>query len=359
MVEGHGLSDVDDDDPPVPPEQVVLAHVRMDEFGFPDRLQVRHDVRVDRGGVLQPDLAKGGRRLSLVADVLHHEDVVVDPLRSRHANARVLHPDEVLVLLLRPRPEGGTDRALHLLEPRIPVDIHGDVAEGRVRDAVDLHGLRAAVGAGGVEDVRFLPRAQGIVQRRDDPIRDEVGDRQEGCVVEDLAVGLAALGIFLIRPERVVLDLPDLHDEEVAFANPHPLLQLPWDATEAAFPVLAHHANPRGAQKLVRDPEDLPVFPPGHSDADNLLLFSLSRDQGEGGLKRFRLRHSRRVKTLGSIVGFSTRLSPTGSYGNGRGGVSKNVGLTMSTPSGSSYFLSSTWPNQYTTAPSPNMSLYG
>src|SRR5439155_243231 len=83
---------------------------------------------------------KGGRRLSLVADVLHHEDVVVDPLRSRHANARVFHPDEVLVLLLRPRPEGGTDRALHLLEARVPVDVHGDVAEGRVRDAVDVPG---------------------------------------------------------------------------------------------------------------------------------------------------------------------------------------------------------------------------
>src|SRR5213080_2910971 len=92
-----------------------------------------------------------------------------------------------------------------------------------------------------------------------------------------------------------------------------------------------------------------PGLPPGHSDADNLLLFSHSRDQGEGGLKRFRLRHSRRPKPSDSIVGSSSRPSPTGTYGNGRGGASKNVGLTMSTPSGSSYFWSSTWPNQYTT----------
>src|SRR5437867_11817437 len=102
-------------------------------------------------------------------------------------------------------------------------------------------------------------------------------------------VGRLGLRVPVFDVALLVLELPDLHDQEVAFANPHALLQLPRDATEAALPVLAHHANPRGPEKLVRDPEDLPVFPPGHSDADDLLLFGHSRDQGEGGLKRFRL----------------------------------------------------------------------
>src|SRR5207245_10016565 len=102
---------------------------------------------------------------------------------------------------------GGTDRPLHLLEARVPVDVHGDVSERRVRDAVDLDRLRTAVGTRRVEYVRFFPRAHGIVQRRDDPVRDQVGDRQEGRVVEDLVVRLARLRVLLSRAERVNLGL--------------------------------------------------------------------------------------------------------------------------------------------------------
>ena len=140
----------------------------------------------------------------------------MDPLRGRHASAGVLHSDEVLVLLLRPRQKGRTGRPLHPLEARVPVNVHGDVPECRVRNAVDLHRLRATVGAGRVEHVRFLPGAHRIVQGREDPVRDQVGDRQEGRVVEDLVVRLARLRILLLRQEGIDLGL---QDAETALIN--------------------------------------------------------------------------------------------------------------------------------------------
>src|SRR5712691_4364678 len=157
----------------------------------------------------------------------------------------------------------------------------------------------------------------------------------------------------------LVLELPHLDDEQVAFPDPHAFLQLARNPAQTALAVRTHDPNPRGPQELVRNSEDFAVLRSRHADPDDLFLFGHSRADGTGWLKRFRVRYSRRSTPSGTESDSSRRVSPTGTYGNGTGGVSKNVGLTMSTPSGRSYSWSSTWPNQYTTDPSPNKSLYG
>src|SRR3989454_1530081 len=50
MVQRHRLTDVDHDDAVLPPEEVVFAHVRMYEPGFPDRTQVRDDIPIHGRG---------------------------------------------------------------------------------------------------------------------------------------------------------------------------------------------------------------------------------------------------------------------------------------------------------------------
>src|SRR2546425_2320908 len=70
----------------------------------------------------------------------------------------------------------------------------------------------------------------------------------------------------------LVLEVPRVDDEEVPLANPHPLLQLPRDPPEAGLPVRAHHADPGGAEELVRDPENLAVPRGRQADPDDLFL---------------------------------------------------------------------------------------
>src|SRR2546427_2603615 len=44
VIPSHRLTDVDHDDAVLPPEEIVFAHVRVDEPRLPDRVQVREDV---------------------------------------------------------------------------------------------------------------------------------------------------------------------------------------------------------------------------------------------------------------------------------------------------------------------------
>lgn len=65
-----------------------------------------------------------------------------------------------------------------------------------------------------------------------------------------------------------ILKFPRPNDDEIAFADPHPLFHLPWDATEARFPVRAHDANARSTEQLIRDSKDLPLSQLRNADAD-------------------------------------------------------------------------------------------
>src|SRR5256714_3977446 len=59
MIQRHRLTDVDHDDAVLPPEEIVFAHIRVDEPRLPDRVQVRDDVLVYRPRRLQHHLPKG------------------------------------------------------------------------------------------------------------------------------------------------------------------------------------------------------------------------------------------------------------------------------------------------------------
>src|SRR5436853_1839541 len=159
---------------------------------------------------------------------------------------------------------------------------------------------------------------------------------------ESAAAHVARFGlrIAVLDVALFVLELPDLDDEEVALADPHPLFQFARDPTESTLPVRTHHADPGCSKKLVGDAEDFGVFRTRHSDPYDL-FFGHSRVDAEGRLKRLRVcgfAHSGRSTASGTRARSSMRVSPTGAYGQGTGGGSKTVGLTMSTPSGRAYF---------------------
>src|SRR3989441_5889620 len=78
MIQGHRLTDVDHDDAVLPPEEIVFAHVRVNESGLPDRTQVRDDILVHGRGRLQGDLPEGRSGHRLVPHVLHHQHVIED-----------------------------------------------------------------------------------------------------------------------------------------------------------------------------------------------------------------------------------------------------------------------------------------
>src|SRR5213592_983083 len=320
MIQGHRLTDVDHDDAVLPPEEIVFAHVRMDEPRLPDRAQVRDDVLVHGRGRFQRHFAEGRSGRALIPDICHDQHVVEDPFRGRDANAGVLHPHQVLVFLL---------------------------------------GLRAAGSVRRMEDVRLLPRAHGIVQGRNHPVADQGRDGQERGLVEDLVVRLAGRRVLLLRPEGVdlgfevphlsvvehrcenerpgrlralwasedvdrfrdetaaahvarlglrvavldvalfILELPDLDHEEIALADPHPFLQLARDTTEPTLAVGTHHADSGRPEKLVGNAEDFAVFRTRHPDADDFLFGHFSVD-GEGRLKRLRARSLREIDRVGN-----------------------------------------------------------
>ena len=308
----------------------------------PEAFEVGDDVLVDRAGVLEGDLPQRGRWSRLVPDVLHHEDVVEHAFGIRHADAGVAHPDEVLVFLLGPCENRGFRPPLDPLEPRVALDIQRDVPERGRRNAIDLERLATPGSVRPMEHAGLLARADGIIQGGDDSVPDQGGDRQERGMIEHLVIRLPRRGVLLLgaegvdlplemlhasfvdhrrgngRPRRlralrasedidrlrdqsaaahvarlglrvsvldvalVVLEFPDLDDEQVPFPDPHPLFQLARDPTETTFPVLAHDPYARGPEQLVRDSEDLLVFRPGHADADDLFLFGHFRIDGEG-----------------------------------------------------------------------------
>src|SRR5256714_540380 len=178
MIQGHRLTDVDHDDAVLPPEEIVFAHVRVDELRLPDCLQVRDDVLVYGRGRFQRDFAERRSGRALVSDIFHDQHVVEDPV-VRLAGRRVL--------LLRPE---GVDLSFEM--PHLSVVEHRCENErpGRLRALWAL------------EDV--------------DRFRDETA----AAHVARLGPHVAVLDVALL-----VLELPDLDDEEVALADPHPFLQ--------------------------------------------------------------------------------------------------------------------------------------
>src|SRR5205807_583333 len=67
----------------------------------------------------------------------------------------------------------------------------------------------------------------------------------------------------------------------------------------------AHHADPGRPEKLIGDAEDFAVFRARHPDTDDLFLFGHFRVDGEGRLKRLRVRSLReidRVRNEGPIL---------------------------------------------------------
>src|SRR5207247_9459997 len=121
---------------------------------------------------------------------------------------------------------------------------------------------------------RTVPSTKSFVGSEDvNRFWDEAATRH----VAGLGLRVAVLDVALL-----VLELPDLHDEEVPLADPHPFLELPRDPTEPALPVPAHHADPGRAEEPVRNPENRAGFRARRPDTDDL-LFRHSRVDLEGG----------------------------------------------------------------------------
>src|SRR5438094_5076978 len=74
---------------------------------------------------------------------------------------------------------------------------------------------------------------------------DLLGDHLAAGEVLGLRLGVAPDDVGL-----VLLELPRLHDDEVALADPHAALHLARDAGEARKAVLAHHVQARAADQL-------------------------------------------------------------------------------------------------------------
>src|SRR5207245_3326628 len=62
----------------------------------------------------------------------------------KSGSAGMPRPISYAVFCLKKK-KGGANRPLHLLEARVPVDVHGDVPGRGVLDASDVHRLRADV----------------------------------------------------------------------------------------------------------------------------------------------------------------------------------------------------------------------
>src|SRR5438552_349439 len=252
MIQGHRLTDVDHDDAVLPPEEIVFAHVRVDEPRLPDRAQVRDDVLVHGRGRFQRHFAEGRSGRALIPDICRDQHLVED-LVVRLAGRRVL--------LLRPE---GVDLGFE-----VP---HLSVVEHRCEN--ERPGRLRALWAS--EDV--------------DRFRDETA----AAHVARLGLRIAVLDVALF-----ILELPDLDHEEIALADPHPFLQLARDTTEPTLAVGTHHADSGRPEKLVGNAEDFAVFRTRHPDADDL-LFGHFRVDGEGRLKRLRARSLREIDRVGN-----------------------------------------------------------
>src|SRR5206468_90472 len=243
MIQGHRLTDVDHDDAVLPPEEIVFAHVRVDEPRLPDRAQVRDDVLVHGRGRFQRHFAEGRSGRALIPDICHDQHVVEDPFRGRDANAGVLHPHQVLVFLLALRENRRLRRPFLALQPGDAfVDLgfevpHLSVVEHRCEN--ERPGRLRALWAS--EDV--------------DRFRDETA----AAHVARLGLRVAVLDVALF-----ILELPDLDHEEIALADPHPFLQLARDTTEPTLAVGTHHADSGRPEKLVGNAEDFAVFRTRH-----------------------------------------------------------------------------------------------
>src|SRR5438046_8748580 len=85
MIQRHRLTDVDHDDAVLPPEEIVFAHVRVEEPRLPDRAQVRDDVRVHGRGRFQRHFAEGRSGRALIPDICRDQHVVEGPFLRRAA----------------------------------------------------------------------------------------------------------------------------------------------------------------------------------------------------------------------------------------------------------------------------------
>src|SRR5438046_5549902 len=167
---------------------------------------------------------------------------------------------------------------------------------------------------------RTVPSTKSFVGSEDvNRFWDEAATRH----VAGLGLRVAVLDVALL-----VLELPDLHDEEVPLADPHPFLELPRDPTEPAVPVRAHHADPGRPRSWSAIPRISPSFVRGirtRTTSSSATPASMGRD----GLNICGVHHSGRSTASATRDRSSGRVSATGAYGNGTGGASKNVGLQM------------------------------
>src|SRR5438132_12691722 len=80
-----------------------------------------------------------------------------------------------------------------------------------------------------------------------------VGSEDVDRLGDDAATGhVAGLGlrVSVLDVALLVLELPDLDDEEVPLADPHPLLQLPRDPSEPTLPFRSLDADLHHDKKL-------------------------------------------------------------------------------------------------------------
>ena len=86
-------------------------------------------------------------------------------------------------------------------------------------------------------------------------------------------------GLSLGVPEPYIafgrLEIPDRDDEEVALPDPHPLLDLAGDASDAGLSVLAHDADLGCSEELVGDSEHLRFFDVGQTYTGYVLFSAL------------------------------------------------------------------------------------
>src|SRR5438552_17814664 len=104
-----------------------------------------------------------------------------------------------------------------------------------------------------------MHRSSIIAAKRTDPYtKSFVGSEDVNRFWDEAATRhVAGLGlrVAVLDVALLVLELPDLHDQEVPLADPHPFLELPRHPTEPALPVRPHHADPGRPAEPPRNPE--------------------------------------------------------------------------------------------------------
>ena len=141
--EVDGLREVDQPQPPLPPQRVVGRQIGVDEARLGHEPDARAQLLpcVIELGLRQARLREPGRSLHLVADVLEQQPTVIAMAdREGHARARLPHRPHDLVLMAEPLlldellavPRHALDRAAVAASPAVvaAVAVHDVVAEG-------------------------------------------------------------------------------------------------------------------------------------------------------------------------------------------------------------------------------------